>query len=605
MAQQKQNQSEKQPHTAPDAALFAENMAKAAQNFQQAFQAFLARQAKELPDTSYDPFNLRSAYADLIARMMKDPAGVMEKQFKLWQQYVDLWQSTTSRMLGEEAQPIISPAPKDTRFTDTAWQENAVFDFLKQSYLLTASWILKSVHEAGGDMDPKTIRKLEFYTRQFVDAMSPSNFLMTNPKVIKATLESNGQNLVKGFENLLHDLQRGDGKLRIRMSDLTAFKLGENIAATKGSVVFENDLMQLIQYAPTTKEVHSIPLLLIPAWINKYYILDLKEENSLARWLVDQGYTVFMISWVNPDAKLSKKTFDDYMTEGPLAAMDAIKKATGEDTVSIIGYCLGGTLLAATLSWLAAKKQQDRVTSATYLTTMIDFSEAGDLSIFVDEEQLRMLEARMGETGYLDAADMAMTFSMLRANDLIWSFVVNQYLLGKDPFPFDLLYWNMDSTRMPATMHSFYLRSMYQKNLLVKPGGLTLCGEKIDVSQIKTPTYILSTREDHIAPWRSTYAATRLYSGPVQFVLSASGHVAGVVNPPARDKYSYWSSEKKSCPASADEWLDAAKETHGSWWPNWHEWNAPLAGKKVAARVPGKGKLKIIEDAPGHYVQVT
>ncbi|MGE0755144.1 MAG: PHA/PHB synthase family protein [Alphaproteobacteria bacterium] len=581
---------------------FAQNMARAAESFQKALASFLARQTRELPDTPFDPFNLSEAYADLVARMMKNPGELVDTQLQLWRQYAQLWQATTSRMMGQDAPPLIKPAAKDHRFADEAWQQNALFDFIKQYYLLTTSTLLHAVHEGSKDMDPRIRHKLEFYTRQFVDAMSPSNFILTNPKVIKETLESNGQNLVKGFENLLHDLQRGDGRLRIRMTDLAAFKLGENIAATPGKVVFENELMQLIQYAPSTNQVHQVPLLLIPAWINKYYILDLKPENSFAKWLVDQGYTVFMISWVNPDEKLSNKSFDDYMQQGPLAAMEAIRQACGEEQVSLIGYCLGGTLLAATLSWLTSKKLAGRIASATYLTTMIDFTEAGDLSVFIDDEQIDRLETRMSETGFLDAGDMAMTFNMLRANDLIWSFVVNQYLLGKDPFPFDLLYWNMDSTRMPAAMHSYYLRNMYSKNLLAKPGGLKLSGEKIDLTKIKAPSYILSTREDHIAPWRSTYAATQLYGGPVQFVLAASGHVAGVVNPPARDKYSYWSSSKKSCPATPDAWFESAKETHGSWWPHWTAWHNKLAGEKVQARTPGKGKLKAIEDAPGRYV---
>ncbi|RMD61794.1 MAG: alpha/beta fold hydrolase, partial [Alphaproteobacteria bacterium] len=367
-------------------------------------------------------------------------------------------------------------------------------------------------------------------------------------------------------------------------------------------VVYQNDLMQLIQYTPTTETVFKRPLLIIPPWINKYYILDLREKNSFVKWAVEQGHTVFIISWVNPDEKLARKTFDDYMTEGPLAALDAIEKATGEGDANVIGYCLGGTLLAATLAYLAAKRKARCVASATFLTTMIDFAEAGELGVFIDEEQLTALEQKMSKKGYLEGADMATTFNMLRANDLIWSFVVNNYLLGKEPFPFDLLYWNSDSTRMPAAMHSFYLRKMYQENLLVKPGGITLKGTPIDLRKIKTPSFFLSTKEDHIAPWKSTYAATQIFSGPVTFVLAASGHIAGVVNPPAAGKYSYWTNPE--CPKTPDAWLNEAEEHPGSWWPEWGKWVERYAGEKVPARIPGTGKLEVIEDAPGSYVKI-
>ena len=450
-------------------------------------------------------------------------------------------------------------------------------------------------------MDDKTARKVDFYTRQFVDAMAPSNFIMTNPEVLRATLESGGENLVRGLENLLEDLERGKGRLAIKMTDTEAFELGRNIAVTPGKVVFQNNLLQLIQYTPTTETVYKRPLLIIPPWINKYYILDLREKNSFIRWATAEGFTVFIISWVNPDEKLANKTFEDYMVEGPLAALDAIEKATGEAEVNVIGYCLGGTLLACALAYMATKDDA-RIKSATFLAAMTEFSEAGELGVFIDEEQLTALEAKMNRRGYLEGAEMANTFNMLRANDLIWSFVVNNYLLGKEPFPFDLLYWNADSTRMPAAMHSFYLRKMYQENLLAQPGGIELKGVPIDLRRIKTPAFLLSTKEDHIAPWKSTYAATQLFSGPTRFVLAASGHIAGVVNPPEGGKYSHWVNSKN--PTSPDDWLAAAKELPGSWWPEWAKWVAKFAGPKVAARVPGDGKLKVIEDAPGSYVKV-
>jgi polyhydroxyalkanoate synthase len=587
------------PH---DPATFARNMATVAEQCQRILQEFISRQSMEPGGSSLDPFNLCGAFTEFFTQLVSDPGKLMQKQFDLWQDYMQLWMKTTQRLLGEQEEPIITPDTRDKRFKDKAWQDSTVFDFIKQSYLLTARWMQNTAHDVSG-LDPHTAKKIDFYTRQFVDALSPSNFVITNPEVLRTTIESNGANLVHGLQNMLEDLERGNGQLRISMTDMTAFEFGKNIAVTPGKVVYQNDLMQLIQYSPTTEKVYKTPVLAIPAWINKYYIMDLQAENSLVRWMVDQGFTVFVISWVNPDEKLSQKRFDDYMLEGPLAAIDVISEITGEKSISIMAYCLGGTLTAATLAHMHSKGTQDRVKSVTYLTTMTDFTEAGELSVFIDEEQLSSLEERMSETGYLDGSEMATTFSMLRANDLIWSFVVNNYLLGKDPFPFDLLYWNADSTRMPAVMHSFYLRNMYQKNLLVKPGGVTLCGTPIDLRKIKTPSYILSTREDHIAPWKSTYAATQIYQGPIRFVLAASGHIAGVVNPPAKKKYSHWINEKLA--ATPDKWFENASEEAGSWWPDWKAWQEKIAGdEKVAARKPGSTKYKPIEDAPGSYVKV-
>ena len=526
-------------------------MAKVAEKCQQIVQEFVSLQVSDAPRTSIDPLNISNAFGELFIRMMSKPLDLMEKQTSFLQDYMYLWQSAAQKFLGDDSEK--SPEIKDKRFKDAAWEQNAVFDFLKQSYLLSAKWIQKTISDVEG-LAPQDARKIEFYTRQFVDAMSPSNFLLTNPEVLKATIDSSGENLVKGLENLLEDIGRGKGSLRISMTDKSSFVVGKNLATTKGKVIYRTDLMELIQYEPTTEKVHKTPLLVMPAWINKYYILDLQADNSCVKWAVDQGYTVFVISWVNPDERHSDKSFDDYMREGPLAALDAIEKATGEKEISVFAYCLGGTLLAITLAWLHAKGQEKRIKSATYLTTMIDFSEAGELSVFIDEEQLKLLEDRMSKQGYLDGSEMAVTFNMLRANDLIWSFVVNNYLLGKDPFPFDLLYWNSDSTRMPAAMHSFYLRNMYQKNKLVKPNALTICGEKIDLRTITTPTYMLSTREDHIAPWKSTYASTQIYKSKIRFVLAASGHIAGVINPPDKKKYCYWVNEK--LPKSPDDWLE-------------------------------------------------
>ena len=547
-----------------------------------------------------DPLSVGAAFFEMTTRMMADPAQFWQAQSELWQDYAQLWQATSQRMLGHEVEPVITPPTGDRRFRDGAWDENVLFDYIKQSYLLSARWVQKTVRDVDG-LDEKTAQKVDFYARQFVDAMAPSNFVATNPEVLRATMESGGENLVNGLENLLSDLERGDGRLRISQTDDDAFEVGRNIAITPGKVVFQNDLMQLLQYTPTTEKAYKRPLLIVPPWINKFYILDLRPENSLIKWCVDQGLTVFVVSWVNPDSALAGKTFEDYMIEGILAAVDAMQQATGEVECNVVGYCLGGTLLACTLAYMAAREDA-RVKSATFLTAMTDFSEAGELSVFIDEEQLNSLETRMNATGFLDGSAMATTFNMLRANDLIWSFVVNNYLLGKDPFPFDLLYWNGDSTRMPAAMHSFYLRRMYQENKLVQPGGIELAGVPIDLGRIETPAFLLSTREDHIAPWRSTYAATQLFAGPLKFCLSASGHIAGVVNPPAAQKYWYWTNAKK--PKSPDGWFDGATKHGGSWWPEWFKWLAKSCGPQVPARIPGDGKLKALEDAPGSYVKL-
>ena len=579
---------------------FTSAMADIAERSQALVQDFLTRQAEGGGMGHADPLNVGEAFFTMTQHLMQDPHKIVQAQFELWQDYMTLWQNTTRRLMGEEVEASIAPAHDDRRFKDAAWEENNVFDFIKQSYLLTARWMQSTVAEVEG-MDDQTSKKVDFYTRQFVDAMAPSNFVMTNPEVLRETLDSKGENLVRGLQNLLDDMERGQGRLKIRMTDQDAFDVGENLAMTPGKVVFQNDLLQLLQFEPTTEKVFKRPLLVVPPWINKYYILDLREKNSFIRWATEQGHTVFCVSWVNPDEKLAAKTFENYMFEGVLAALDAIGQATGEDKVNVVGYCLGGTLLASTLAYMT-EKGDDRVATATYLVTLVDFTDPGELGVFIDEAQLAALEERMNERGYLEGSEMATTFNMLRANDLIWSFVVNNYLLGKDPFPFDLLYWNSDSTRMPAAMHSFYLRNMYVENKLSRPGGITLGGVPIDLTKIKTPTYILSTREDHIAPWMTTYHATQLYSGPVTFTLAASGHIAGVVNPPAGGKYSHWTNDK--CPASPDDWLAGATEHKGSWWPEWNKWIANQGKAKVPARKPGDGKLKPIEDAPGTYVMV-
>ena len=583
----------------PDPMEMGRAMADIAQRSQRLVADFLQRQTTE-GAPPIDPFNIGNAFFEMTAKMMADPAKLMQAQMSLWNDYLTLWQRTTQRLLGQEAEPVATPARDDKRFKDAAWDENTLFDFIKQSYLLTARWMQHTVSDVEG-LDEPTAKKVDFYTRQFVDAMAPSNFVLTNPEVLRTTIESGGENLFRGLQNLLGDLERGKGQLQISMTDYDAFEVGKNIAVTPGKVIYQNDLMQLLQYTPTTEEVYKRPLLIVMPWINKFYILDLRPKNSFIKWAVDQGFTVFVTSWVNPDENLANKTFDDYLLEGPMKALDVIEQATGERDVTAIGYCLGGTLLAATLAYMTAKGD-DRIKSATYFTTMTDFTEPGELGVFIDEAQISGLESVMNQKGYLDGRQMAMTFNMLRANDLIWSFVVNNYLLGKDPFPFDLLYWNSDSTRMPAVMHSFYLRRMYQENKLVEPGNIVLDGVSIELQKIEVPSFMVSAKEDHIAPWKSTYAATQLFKGSVKFCLAASGHIAGIVNPPAAGKYCYWLNTRT--PKDPDAWFRGAKQTDGSWWPEWAKWQSKFSDGKVPARQPGGDKLKPIEEAPGAYVKV-
>jgi len=583
----------------------AKILAEVAQRSSRLMGEFLQRHAGGGGLAYSDEFGIARAFMDLSARMLGNPWKLADMQAKVFWDHIALWQATLLKMMGKDAAPVVEPAKGDNRFRAAAWQDQFLFDYVKQSYLIAARHLHGAVSSVEGLPD-EVRRKVDFYTRQYIDALSPSNFALTNPQVLQETLRSGGQNLIKGLNNLLADIERGG----ISMTDAKAFKVGVNLATTPGKVVFQNELMQLIQYAPTTETVFRQPLLIVPPWINKFYILDLREKNSFVRWAVAQGHTVFVVSWVNPDERYAGKTFEDYMFEGPLAALEAVGKATGEDRINVIGYCLGGTLLGATLAWM---QQRERVAgrpyrgpaaaSATFFVSLLDFSIPGELGVFIDEPQVENLERRMNERGYLEGSEMAATFNLLRANDLVWSFVVNNYLLGKDPFPFDLLYWNSDSTRMPAKMHSFYLRNMYLANRLKDPGGITLGGVPIDLRSISLPAYFISTVEDHIAPWKSTYKGARLLSGPTRFVLGGSGHIAGIVNPPAANKYGFWTCE--GLPASAEEWQEIATWREGSWWNDWQVWLAGLNGSERApARVPGNGGLRPIEDAPGSYVGV-
>ncbi|WP_201155104.1 class I poly(R)-hydroxyalkanoic acid synthase [Rhodothalassium salexigens] len=582
----------------------SENMMRVAAKSQQLVNAFVMRQQQGGgAQPTVDPYNIGGAFLDLTTRMMANPAVLVENQMQLWQDYMRLLQTNALRFLGEDAEPVISPERGDRRFRSDAWTENQLFDFIKQSYLLAARCIQKSVAEVDG-LDREDRRKVDFYTKQFVEALSPSNFLLTNPDVLHTTMSEKGENLVRGLEHMLADLERGGGEFNIKMTDADAFEVGRNIAVSPGKVVYENAYFQLIQYAPSTEQVHERPLLIFPPWINKFYILDLTEKKSFVRWAVAQGHTVFMVSWVNPDSSFADTTMADYMRHGQLEALRVVEAITGVRGVNVIGYCVAGTLFSAALAYLTAKGEADRVNSATFLTTQVDFADAGELSVFIDEEQLEILQEKMEAKGYLDSKAMATTFNMLRSSDLIWSFVVNNYMLGKEPFPFDLLYWNSDSTNLPKAMHLFYLDKMYQKNLLVEPGGITLDGVAIDLRTVKTPAYVQAGKEDHISPANSVYKITQVFSGPVRFMLAGSGHIAGVVNPPEAEKYQYWTNTRKP-PQTLDKWFEKAEEHPGSWWPDWQRWIARKAGPKVPARTPGDHPdFPAIEDAPGRYVKV-
>ena len=582
----------------------AAELASAAERSGRIVQAFWRRQLEAQSGDEFslvDPRAVGNAFLEWAGAAMTDPVRLASLQMRYWQDQAEVVQSVWRRAAGTDAAPAAEPEKGDRRFKDPAWDEGALHDYLKQSYLVSAKW-LRALTRDTRHLSPGAQEKVDFYTRQFVSAVSPSNFAATNPAVLKRAQESGGRNLVDGLERLLEDLERGRGRLKISMTDESAFEVGKNVATAPGKVVYRNELMELIQYAPSTERVHRRPLVIVPPWINKYYILDLQPRNSFVRHAVDEGHTVFVVSWANPGPELADKSFEDYMTLGPLAAVDAVERAVCEKAVNLLGFCIGGILVSATLAWLAKTGGASRVKSATFLTSMFDFGDVGEVSVFIDDAQIAQIERTVAEKGYLDGHHMADMFSMMRENDLIWSFVVNNYLLGREPMAFDLLYWNADSTRLPATMLVYYLKEIYRKNLLKEPGGITLKGEALDLRDVKVPTYLMAAKDDHIAPWRSCYPGTRLFSGERRFVLAASGHVAGVVNPPAARKYGHWTGE--ALPADPDAWLEGADWHEGSWWPDWYRWLARHAGPKVDAREPGAGGLPAIEDAPGGYVKV-
>jgi len=589
------------PETKFDAEAFAMNVARAMESGGKALAAYLKpRESGEVQDRP--PAELAEVvktFTSVAEYWLSDQSRSSDLQTKLAKDYLDLWGSAARRMAGQEAQPAIAPSPRDKRFADPEWKSNQFFDFMMQLYLLTTRFAQELVRDA--ELDPVTRRKAEFYVQQVINAISPSNFVLTNPEVLRETVASSGENLARGLTMLAEDIAAGKGSLKIRQSDPDNLVVGVNMATTPGKVIFQNEMMQLIQYSPSTENVLRTPLLIIPPWINKFYILDLKPEKSYIKWCVDQGITVFVISWVNPDKRLGAKSWEDYMKEGPLTAMDVIEKITGEMKVHTAGYCVGGTMLATTLAWLAEKRRQ-RVTSATFFAAQVDFTHAGDLLVFVDEEQIASLEQDMKASGVLEGAKMAMAFNMLRSNDLIWSYVVSNYLKGKQPSAFDLLHWNSDATRMTQANHSYYLRNCYLENRL-STGTMVLDNTLLDLSKVKVPVYNLATREDHIAPAESVLYGSQFFGGPVKYVLSGSGHIAGVVNPPASNKYQYWTNDNIK-DVNVAQWMKGAVEHKGSWWPDWREWLGGLDPEEVPARSVGTEALPAIEDAPGSYVRV-
>lgn len=580
---------------------FANNLARAAEEAGRAVAAFL----KPREEGRRDGEDVNDEISEIVTTLSKvgeywisDPERAVQAQTALWTNYMSLWSSSLQRMQGQEAQPAIKPTQGDKRFSAEDWEQNQFFDFLKQFYLITSKWAQQMVEEAD-DLDEHTKSKADFYVQQLSNAVSPSNFLLTNPELLKETVQSDGENLVRGMRMLAEDMIAGDGELKMRQSDPKKFKVGENMAVTPGKVIFQNDICQLLQYTPITTKVLKRPLLIVPPWINKFYVLDLNPEKSFIRWAVERGHTVFVISWINPDERQSGKSFEHYMKEGILEALNQVETATGEKKVNAIGYCVGGTLLSVTLAYMAAKKDT-RIASATLFTTQVDFTHAGELKIFVDEEQISALEKHMEKRGYLEGSKMSTAFNMLRSNDLVWPYFVNNYMRGKDPFPFDLLYWNSDSTRMPAANHSFYMRNCYLENNLSR-GKMVVGDETLDLSKVKIPIYNLATKEDHIAPALSVFKGSSCFGGPVQFVMAGSGHIAGVVNPPHRNKYQHWTGAEPK--GDFDEWVSKAEEHPGSWWPHWQAWIEELNDTQVSARQPGENGIEILEDAPGSYVK--
>ena len=584
-----------------DPEAFARNMARMIEQAGHAAAAWVGprEEGRRKDDISDSLSDVTSTLGKVSEYWLADPERTLQAQTQLFSRYMELWNSSIKRMAGEEARDVVAPERGDRRFADPEWNDNPFFDFLKQTYLITSGWVSDLVEKTEG-LDEHTKHKAVFYTQQLVNSLSPTNFPATNPEVLRETMATSGENLVRGMKMLAEDIQSGDGELKLRQADNKAFTFGKDVANTPGKVIAQNDVCQVIQYAASTETVMKRPLVIVPPWINKFYILDLNPQKSFIKWSVDQGHTVFVVSWINPDERQAGKSFEHYAREGIINTLDIVEEVTGEHSMDIIGYCVGGTLLAVTLA-LMARWGDDRIATATFFTTQVDFTHAGDLKVFVDDEQITRVEKSMAEKGYLEGASMAGAFNMLRSRDLIWPYVVNNYMKGKEPLPFDLLYWNSDSTRMPAANHSFYLRNCYLENRL-SHGTMEVAGEKLDLSEVKVPIYNLATREDHIAPAKSAYLGSQFFGGKVTYVLSGSGHIAGVVNPPAMQKYQYWTGGKPV--GTLEDWMAKAEEHPGSWWPHWDQWLREHGDETVPARAIGSKKFRPIEDAPGSYVQI-
>ncbi|OGT46114.1 MAG: hypothetical protein A3E83_08780 [Gammaproteobacteria bacterium RIFCSPHIGHO2_12_FULL_41_20] len=544
-----------------------------------------------MEDNQYAHFitnQLIETWSEISKQLLQQPDKLTRCHLELWKDYQELLQHLTDNVISI-----------DKRFTGKAWQEQILFNFIQRAYFLLTTHIDNLIKNSSGN-NKESAKKLHFFAKQFLDSIAPTNFISTNPEIITRTIETQGKNLVNGLKQFLNDIKQNNGQWLTPSVNLTSFEIGKNIACTPGKIVFQNDLIQLIQYNVTAKKTYKHPLLIIPPWINKYYILDLQQENSLVKWLVDQGFLVFMISWVNPETAHREKQFSHYLIEGPIAALKIIQEITNQPQVNVLGYCIGGTLLSCMLAYLA-KKNNHSIRSATFLTTLIDFSEPGDLGVFIGDKQINELEKHMQPKGYLDGHVMAAVFNALRANDLIWSSFITTYLKGQKPKPLDLLYWNYDSTNIPEKVHSFYLRNMYLNNKLIHPNQLKLADEYIDLNKITTPCYFLATKDDHIIPWASCYKSSLLLSGPVRFVLASSGHVAGVVNHPGKNKYGFWTYSKR--PLDPESYLKNATFHEGSWWPHWINWLKPYAGRLINTKHANARKNYIIEDAPGSYVK--
>ncbi len=547
-------------------------------------------------------WDIGNTFMQASHKAIENPDNMVQTTTQMYNSVLQLWTKSLPGFANSNQDHPVSNS-NDKRFKDPLWENDPYFNFFKQSYLVFSQWIDSFVNNMDG-LDEDSTRRLKFYSRQLTDALAPTNFPWTNPTVVSKTMETGGTNLISGYCRFMQDWQESKSLLNIDNADLTAFTLGENIANTPGKVIYQNELMQLIQYEPTTQKVFKTPLLIIPPWINKFYIFDLPNEKSFIKWAIQQGHTVFVISWVNPNAQHADKSFADYITQGPLAALDAIKAATGEQTVNAVGHCIGGNLLSCMLGYLG-KDASKYFNSVTLLTTLFDFSKAGELSIFTSEDNMKFLQEKIDDLGYLDGKTMAATFNLLRANDLIWSAFINNYLLAQEPPQFDFLFWNADSTHLPAKMYQFYVENMFQKNLLMKPGAMSFFGKPVDLSKHKVPTFFLGAKDDHIAPWQAIYPGAQMFKGIKKFVLAGSGHIAGVINPPLKNKYSYWTNDSTNY-TDPDQWLQEATEHAGSWWTEWLDWTSQFAGDKVDAkdRTPGNGKLAALEEAPGSYVRV-